>query len=87
MVYGSSQYGGLFINDAAKTALNNMIIYCNYFKKHAKDHESLNRELISNICDDIQEHIEHLYKIIELDYLQRINNYIDKEKLIDNSGK
>lgn len=87
MVYGSSQYGGLFINDAAKNALNNMIIYCNYFKKHAKDHESLNRELISNLCDDIHGRIESLYKIINVDYLQRTNNYTDKDKLIDNRGE
>lgn len=74
-------YSGLFINDAVENAFSGAIRYCDYLKQHAK--ESQIYETVESLCNCIKERIEDLYKIIELDYMQRINNYIDKEKLID----
>jgi hypothetical protein len=77
MVYGSAPYCGNFIDDSAKHAFSDMLRYCDYFKRRAK--ESSNYEIIEGLCDGIKDHIEGLYKVIELDYTQRINNYISKE--------
>jgi hypothetical protein len=85
MVYGSAPYGGFFMNNSAKNAFENMVRYCSYFKKYAKEYKSSNYEIIESLCDSINEHIESLYKIVNLDYIQRINNYIAKEQLSNNN--
>lgn len=82
MVYGSSSYSGLFMTNSSKAAFSDAIRYCEYFKRHAK--ESLNYETIESLCDNIKEQIKDLCEMIESDYMQRINNYIDKERF---SGK
>ena len=68
------------ITDAAKTAFSDALRYCDYFKKHAK--ESSNCEAVKILCDNIKEYTECLCKMIEDDYMQRINNYIAKEQTI-----
>lgn len=78
MVYGCAPYSGLSITDAAKTAFSDALRYCDYFKKCAK--ESSNGEAIKILCDNIKEYTECLCKMIEVDYTQRINNYITKEQ-------
>jgi hypothetical protein len=78
MVYGSAPYGGFFIDGGSETAFKDVLRYCDYFKRRAK--ESPNYEIVKGLCDGIKEHIEGLYKVIELDYMQRINNYIAKEQ-------
>jgi hypothetical protein len=83
MVYGSAPYGCFFIDGGAEHAFSDMLRYCDYFKRRAK--ESPNYEIVEDLCDGIKEHIEGLYKVIELDYMQRINNYISKEQMSDNS--
>lgn len=77
-IFKSFPLGESCITDAAKTAFSDALRYCDYIKKHAK--ESSNYEIIEGLCDGIKTHIESLYKIIELDYMQRINNYIAKEE-------
>ena len=69
-----------YISDADRNTFDNVIRLCNKFEKYAKDYKSQNKELINNLCDDIKENIENLYRIINADYLQRINNYIAKEQ-------
>lgn len=81
-VYSSGAYSGLFIDDGIKNAFSLARTYCDSLKKHAK--ESSDYKMVESLCNSINERIEDLYKIVELDYIQRINNYIDKEKLIDN---
>ena len=81
MVYGSAPYGGFYLSSGAKDTFADMLRYCDYFKKYAKEYKSSNDELISNLCDNIKECIENLYRIVNVDYLQRINNYIAKESL------
>jgi hypothetical protein len=81
MVYGSAPYGGNFIDGSAEHAFSDMLRYCDYFKRRAK--ESSNYEIIEGLCDGIKDHIEGLYKVIESDYMQRINNYITKEQMSD----
>ena len=79
MVYGHVSYSGFFMNDSAETAFSDALRYCDYFKKHAK--ESSNHEMVENLCNSIKEQIEHLYRMVEVDYMQRISNYIAKEQL------
>lgn len=81
-IFKSSPLSSGSITDATKTAFSDALRYCDYIKKHTK--ESSNYEIIEGLCDGIKDHIESLYKIIELDYMQRINNYTEKERL---SGK
>lgn len=81
MVYGSAPYGGNFIDGSAEHAFSDVLRYCDYFKRRAK--ESSNYEIIEGLCDGIKDHIEGLYKVIESDYMQRINNYITKEQMSD----
>ena len=85
MVYGSAPYGGYFIDDSAKHAFSNMLRYCDYFKERAK--ERSNYEVVESLCDNIKECIECLCKTIEVDYMQRINNYISKEQLSDKNNE
>ena len=77
MVYGSSPYSGLSMNDSAEIAFSDALRYCDYFKKHAK--ESSNHEMVENLCDSIKEQIERLCNTVEIDYMQRISNYVAKE--------
>lgn len=86
MVYGHTPYGGNFINDSAKYAFSNMLRYCDSFKKYAKEYNSSNYELINNLCDNIDNNIKNLYKLVSVDYLQRINNYIAKGQLSDKNN-
>lgn len=79
MVYGNAPYGGFFIDDSAKTTFSDMLRYCDYFKDRAK--ESSNCEAIKILCDNIKEYTECLCKMIEVDYMQRISNYIAKEQI------
>lgn len=81
MVYGSAPYGGFFMNDSAKNTFESVVRHCGYFKKYAKEYKSSNYEIIEGLCDSIKEHIESLYKIINLDYIQRISNYANKHKV------
>lgn len=85
MVYGSAPYGGFFIDGLAENTLENMIRYCGYFKKHAKDYKSSNYEIVESLCDNITESVESLYKVVELDYIQRIGNYANKHKVGENN--
>jgi hypothetical protein len=78
MVYGSAPYGGFFIDSSSEHAFSDALRYCDCFKRYAK--ESSNYELISSLCDNITECVESLCKAVELDYMQRINNYIAKEQ-------
>lgn len=80
MAYGHAPYGGNFIDGSAEHTFSDMLRYCDYFKKYAKEYKSSNDELISNLCDNIKECIENLYRIVNVDYLQRINNYIAKSR-------
>ena len=79
MVYGSAPYGGNFIDGSAEHAFSDMLRYCDYFKDRAK--ESSNCEAIKILCDNIKEYTECLCKMIEVDYMQRISNYIAKEQI------
>lgn len=83
MVYGSAPYSGLFINSAIETAFSGAFRYCDYLKRHAK--ESAIYESVESLCDSINENIECLCKMIEADYLQRINNYIARQQMSDKS--
>lgn len=83
MVYGSAPYGGNFIDDSVKNTFSNMLRYCDRFKRYVK--ESSNYEIVESLCDNITECVEGLYKVVELDYMQRINNYIAKEQLNNNN--
>ena len=78
MVYGSAPYGGFFIDGGSEHAFSDALRYCEHFKRRAK--ESPNYEIIEGLCDGIKDHIKGLYNVIELDYMQRINNYISKER-------
>ena len=78
MVYGSSPYGGYFINHSAETAFSDALRYCDYFKRHAK--ESQSHEVVEKLCDSISELIKNLCDTIESDYMQRVNDYISKYK-------
>lgn len=83
MVYGSAPYSGFFIDCGSEHAFEDAIRHCDYLKRHAK--ESPNYEIVEGLCDGIKDRIESLYKVIELDYTQRINNYIAKEQMSDKS--
>lgn len=76
IVCSSSSYGGYFINHSAETAFSDALRYCDYFKRHAK--ESQIHEVVEKLCDSISELIKNLCDTIELDYEQRVNNYITK---------
>lgn len=76
MVCGSSDYCGYFINNSAETAFSDALRYCDYFKSHANESESC--EVIEKTCDNISSLIKSLCDTIELDYEQRVNNYITK---------
>jgi len=75
---GKMVYGSFFMDDASKTAFSDALRYCDYFKERAK--ESSNCEAIKILCDNIKEYTERLCKMIEVDYMQRISNYIAKEQ-------
>ena len=79
MVYGSSPYGGYFINHSAKTVFSDALRYCDYFKKHANKTKSC--EVIEKTCDCISELIKNLCDTIESDYAQKIDSYIAKESI------
>ena len=78
IVCSSSSFGGYFINHSAETAFSDALRYCDYFKRHASESKSC--EVIEKTCDCISELIKKLCDTIELDYAQRINNYISKCK-------
>ena len=78
IVCSSSSYGGYFINHSVETAFSDALRYCDYFKRHAK--ESQSHEVVEKLCDSISELIKNLCDTIELDYAQRVNNYISKCK-------
>ena len=78
IVCSSSSFGGYFINHSAKTAFSDALRYCDYFKRHANECKSY--EVVEKLCDSISELIKNLCDTIELDYAQRVNNYISKCK-------
>ena len=78
IVCSSSSFGGYFINHSAETAFSDALRYCDYFKRHANECQS--HEVVEKLCDSISELIKKLCDTIELDYAQRINNYISKCK-------
>lgn len=77
MVYGRGLYSGLFMDNASEHVFSDALRYCDYFKRHAK--KSSNYEMMENLCDSIKEQIKCLCNTIEIDYMQRISNYIAKE--------
>lgn len=79
-IFKSFPFHSSYISDSDKNAFDNVIRSCDKFERYAKDYKSSNQKLINNLCDDIKERIESLYRIINADYLQRINNYIAKEQ-------
>lgn len=79
MVYGSSPYGGYFINHSAETVFSDALRYCDYFKRHASEIKSC--EVIEKTCDCISELIKNLCDTIESDYAQKIDSYIAKESI------
>lgn len=78
IVCSSSSFGGCFINHSAETAFSDALRYCDYFKRHSNECQS--HEVVEKLCDSISELIKKLCDTIELDYAQRVNNYIQKCK-------